>query len=212
MYNLGESVVGIIMNLADGKKTQIFNAEFTEWNSFWGSNKTVTLTTKPSGNVPGHMYALDTDKKTFTNILGNINGLTTQMSPDGKLVLVGNSALSLYVYRTDSKVYEQLGIETLPEKCVWNKTSTDIYCAVPAFINNALYPDDWYRGEVSFSYHIWKINIATGNAEILADPLLVPGGEDIDGIKLALDASESYLFFVNKKDSYLWELELSPEI
>ena len=32
--------------------------------------------------------------------------------------------------------------------------------------------------------------------------------EKLDGIKLALDAGENYLFFVNKKDSFLWELNL----
>jgi hypothetical protein len=53
LYNVGESVVGATMNLIDGKKTQVFNSEFTEWNSFWGANKTITLTTKPSGDVPG---------------------------------------------------------------------------------------------------------------------------------------------------------------
>jgi hypothetical protein len=134
------------------------------------------------------------------------------MSPNGKYVLVGNNSMSLYVYDVVTKSYSRLGINTLPEKCTWNKGSADVYCAVPNFIDNALYPDDWYKGEISFSDQIWKVNTITGNAEILADPILVPGGEDIDGIKLSVDENEKYLFFVNKKDSYLWELELGQEI
>ena len=42
---------------------------------------------------------------------------------------------------------------------------------------------------------------------MIANPLDIVK-EEIDGIKPALDESEDYLFFVNKKDSFLWELEL----
>ncbi len=209
LLNTGESTVGTILNLLNNTKTQVFSSDFTEWNSFWPTSKIITLTTKPSGIFPGQMYMIDVDKKNFSRILGDINGLTTQMSPSGKLVLVGNSALSLFIYHTDTKAYDAVEVKTLPEKCVWNKTSAFIYCAVPSFLENgALYPDDWYRGETSFSDQIWRINAQNGLATLLADPVLVPGGEDIDGIKLSLDEAEDYLFFVNKKDSFLWELEL----
>ncbi len=209
LSELNGSAIGTILNTIDAKKAQVFTSAFTEWNSFWGTNKTVTLTTKPSGTVPGHMYAIDVDKKSFTRVLGDINGLTTEMSPSGKLILVGNSNLSLYIYHTDTKAYDLVDLKTLPEKCIWNKTSAFIYCSVPTFTEDGtLFPDDWYRGETTFSDQIWRINALTGSASLLADPVLVPGGEDIDGIKLSLDDAENYLFFVNKKDSFLWELEL----
>ncbi len=214
LSNLGDSAIGTILNLSAslpaqaGKKTVAFNSVFTEWNAFWGTNKTITVTTKPSGNTLGHMYVIDTDKKNLVWMLGNINGLTTLMSPNGKSVLVGNNNLSLYVYNTDTKTYTELGVRTLPEKCVWGKKSDFVYCAVPTFIEAGLYPDDWYRGEISFSDQIWKISILNGSTDIIADPFLQIGGEEIDGIKLALSESEKYLFFVNKKDSFLWQLEL----
>ena len=63
-------------------------------------------------------------------------------------------------------------------------------------------------GEISFFDQIWKIDIRTGNATIVAGLNTVSGGEDVDGIKLMIDEGENYLFFVNKKDSYLWELGL----
>ncbi len=209
LLNIGQSTVGTILNILDGKKVQVFDSVFTEWNSFWPNNKIITMTTKPSGSVLGYMYMIDVDKKNFTKVLGDVNGLTTLMSPNGKLVLVGNNSLSLFVYNLETKGYQKLGLDTLPEKCVWNKTSESIYCAVPVFIEGANYPDDWYRGEVSFSDQIWKINISSGSSSLLVDPILVIGGEDVDGIKLALDVNEKYLFFVNKKDSFLWELELN---
>ena len=43
---------------------------------------------------------------------------------------------------------------------------------------------------------------------MVADLSSIEDGEDIDGIKLALDKDETFLFFVNKKDSFLWELQL----
>lgn len=208
LFNAGESALGTTLNLSDSKKTQIFDSAFTEWNSFWPSSKIVTLTTKPSGGVPGYMYTVDVDKKNLTKVLGGVNGLTTLMSPDGKLILYSNNNLSLYLYHTDTKTFELLGVKTLPEKCTWDKTSEFIYCAVPSFIENTTYPDSWYRGEVSFSDQIWRISIKDRNATMIADPFLFAGGEDIDGIKLSVDSTENYLFFVNKKDSYLWELEL----
>ena len=71
-----------------------------------------------------------------------------------------------------------------------------------------LYPDSWYQGEISFFDQLWRIDVKTGNTSMLADPGNTIGAEEIDGIKLALDEGENYLFFVNKKNSILWELEL----
>jgi len=208
--NLGDSVIGTTFNLKNNKKVQVFNSPFTEWLSLFPNNKMITLTTKPASGIQGYMYTLDPNNKNynFNRILSNINGLTTLTSPNGKLVLYSNDNLSLSVYHLDTKVSDKLGVKTLSEKCVWNNTSDVIYCGVPKLIDAGLYPDSWYQGEVSFRDQIWKIDIKTGNATILADPAVIPGGEDVDSIKLTLDDGENYLFFVNKKDSFLWELNL----
>jgi len=154
------------------------------------------------------MYSMDGSGKNLTKILGGVNGLTTKGSPNGKLVLFSDSNLSLRVYHTDTRNSDTLSLRTLPEKCVWGKASDAIYCAVPKSISSGAYPDSWYQGEVSFSDQFWKIDLKTGNATLIIDPMSVSGGEEVDGTKLALDESENYLFFVNKKDSFLWELDL----
>jgi ABC-type cobalt transport system substrate-binding protein len=209
LFNSGDNMIGTTLNLTTNKKVQIFDSPFTEWLSLWPNNKIVTLTTKPSSGVLGYMYALDPSTKSLNKIIGNINGLTTLTSPNGKLVLYGNDGLSLGVYHTDTKIADSLGVKTIPDKCVWNKTSDIVYCGVPKSISEMQYPDAWYQGVVSFSDQIWKIDIKTGNSTMLADPITISGGEDIDSIKLATDTNENYLFFVNKKDSYLWELQLN---
>jgi len=208
LLNNGGNSIGTILNLPTSKKTQIFDSTFTEWLPSWPNSKNVTLTTKPSGIVAGYLYMLDVDKKSFLRVLGGINGLTTLTSPSGKLVLYNNNLLSQYIYSTDKKTTEPFGVKTLPEKCVWSKTNEFMYCAVPKEIPGGTYPDDWYRGEVSFTDQIWKISLLDGSTALVIDPITVPEGEEIDGIKLALDEKEEYLFFVNKKDSFLWKLDL----
>jgi len=208
LFNVGENMVGTTFSFLNNKKAQIFSSPFTEWLSWWPNNKMITFTTKPSASVPGYMYAMDPAIKTLNKIIDGINGLTTLMSPSGKLVLSGNNNLALNLYHTDTKASDILGVKTLPEKCVWNKTSIVVYCAVPKLIETGQYPDAWYQGEVSFSDQIWKIDVKTGNATMLADPAIITGEGEIDGIKLAVDAGENYLFFINKKDSFLWKLTL----
>ncbi len=208
LFNSGDNTVGVTASSYGDKKNQIFSSSFNEWLSQWPNNRMITLTTKPSYGVPGFMYYIDPSVKKMNKILGDINGLTTLTSPSGKLILYNNNNLSLRIYNTDTNDSVSIGIKTMPEKCVWNKTSTSLYCAVPNYINGENYPDTWYQGETSFSDQIWKVNIENGSATMLADPTSFSGGEEIDGIKLSLDEGENYLFFVNKKDSYLWELVL----
>ncbi len=208
LFNYTNNAVGISAGPIGEQKTQIFNSPFTGWLSSYPNPSLVTLTTKPSSAMPGFMYAVDSNRKTYKKILGDINGLTTLTSPNGNLVLYSDNTLALHLYHLDTGNTDTLGAKTMPEKCTWNKTSTMIYCAVPKSIDSGDYPDTWYQGEVSFSDEIWKIDATTGNATAIADPTASEGGEAIDGTKLAVDDSENYLFFVNKKDSYLWELKL----
>ncbi|MEK7080822.1 MAG: hypothetical protein AAB902_00260, partial [Patescibacteria group bacterium] len=170
LFNVGDNMVGTTLNLLNNKKVQIFVSPFTEWLSLWPNSKMITFTTKPSSGLPGYMYAMDPNNKNLNKIFGNINGLTTLASPNGKLVLYGNDNLSLNVYHLDTKVADPLGVKTLPEKCAWGKMSDVVYCAVPKSINVGQYPDVWYQGEISFSDQLWKIDIKSGNATMVLDP------------------------------------------
>jgi hypothetical protein len=205
----GNGVAGITAGIAGDKKSQVFDSPFTEWLSQWPKNNLITLTTKPSFGVPGHMYAVNPDKKDLNRVLGDIAGLTTLTSPNGELVLVANNNLSLSIYDMKTKSTSLLGARTMPEKCVWTKTSNALYCSVPKNVTGASYPDFWYRGEISFSDEIWKIEVENQNGTIISSLVSERGLEDMDNIKLVLDAEENYLFFVNKKDSLLWELSLN---
>ncbi len=207
IFSSGTNAVGISAGLAGEKRIQLFDSPFTEWLSEWPNSRMVTLTTKPSANVPGYMYGIDPNLKDFNKILGGIPGLTTLTSPSGRLIAYGNRDLTLYLYDTGTGNTQVLPAKTLPEKCVWGKLSETLYCAVPKFVLNDEYPDAWYRDEISFSDSIWKIDVKTGTYTVIADVYTL-AGEDADGIKLALDEAEKYLFFINKKDFKLWEIAL----
>ncbi|OGI65046.1 hypothetical protein A2647_01340 [Candidatus Nomurabacteria bacterium RIFCSPHIGHO2_01_FULL_40_24b] len=208
LYNINDGAMGMTASVLGENKTQVLDSAFTEWLSEWPTTETIALTTKASGGAPGYMYTLGSNSKELHKALGNIYGLTTLSSPDGKLVLYGNNNLSLNIYNIETREIRSLNISTLPEKCVWSKNSTLLYCSVPKYIGQTLYPDAWYQGEVSFNDQLWKIEIENPIGIILSDPKLVGVGEEIDGIKLALSENEDYLFLINKKDSYLWELRL----
>jgi hypothetical protein len=208
LFTANDSATGITANVAGDSKVQVFSSPFTEWLSFWPNSKMITLTTKPASGLPGYMYAFDPAKKVLNKVFGGVNGLTTLASPDGKTILYANDSLTLGLYDIATNNSYILAARTLPDKCVWGTASDVIYCAVPRTTPPGAYPDDWYKGKVSFSDQIWKIDVASKTASVIIDPLSEPGGEDIDGIKLALDKDQNYLFFVNKKDSFLWELSL----
>ncbi len=208
LLNVGENAIGSTSGLLGDKKVQVFDSPFTEWLSQWPNKDLITLTTKPSSSVLGYMYAINLTRKDFNRVIGDINGLTTLTSPSGKLVLWTDSSLSLEIFNINTKTSSTLGIKTLPEKCVWSNSSDYIYCSVPKYIEGASYPDAWYMGKISFSDEIWKIDVATQTGSIISDMSSGKGIEDMDNIKLALDQDENYLFFINKKDSHLWELKL----
>ena len=208
LFNAENSAAGVTYSFQSNMKNQIFNSYFTEWLSTWPKSNLITITTKPSANVAGFMYSINPDNKNFNKILGDINGLTTLTSSDGKMVLYGDNNLLLNIFNTETNTSTLVGVRTLPEKCVWGGANDVVYCAVPKSVTSGQYPDSWYQGEISFTDEIWKINVQSGNTTMISDPAIIEGGEAIDAIKLALDESDSFLFFINKKDSYLWKLNL----
>ena len=203
----GENAVGIIMNLKDNKKTQVVDLSFTEWLSSLSKN-TVFLTTKASALTEGFMYSADLVKKSLTREIGGLKGLTALPNPAGGLVIISDSGLNLGAYDIKTKELKSLGIRTLTEKCVWAGDDITVYCAVPKTPSGALYPDWWYQGEISFNDQVWKIDTKSGIIALVSDLFLENGGEEIDAVKLSLDQKEDYLFFINRKNSFLWKLNL----
>jgi hypothetical protein len=101
-----------------------------------------------------------------------------------------------------------LSLNTLSDKCVWSKKfKTTVYCAVPQSIPRGTYPDDWYRGTVSFSDNLWKIDAASMETDLILNPSF-EGGGDMDMTRLDIDGNDEHLIFLDKNDLSLWELDL----
>jgi hypothetical protein len=98
-----------------------------------------------------------------------------------------------------------LDINGLPEKCVWNKTGTAFYCAIPEFMSGSPYPDIWYQGVASFNDRFVKGDPFSGALTYFVDSST---NTPVDATNLSLDTTEKNLFFTNKKDSTLWALSL----
>jgi hypothetical protein len=192
-------------------KKNIFESPLIEWLVSWPKEEIITLTTKPSYNIPGYMYFLNSNTGNFSRIIGGINGLTTKTNTTATDILYsdsirGNPRLYLYnIKKTESKI---LPWNTLPEKCAWSNTSTEIiYCAVPKTFPQGEYPDIWYQGLVNFTDDLWLINTETMAASLIYD-MQKEANQNIDVIDLQLDANDSFLFFSNKTDLTLWSLSL----
>ncbi len=188
---------------------RIFSSPLKEWLVGRPKQGTLTLTTKPSSDVFGYLYFLNTSTGRMDKKL-SVMGLTTLTNSNLSSVLFSRSSassFSLSVYDVVSKESEFLPIDTLPEKCVWSDNNINIYCGVPNSVSRGDYPDEWYQGVTSFSDNISRIDTREEVSEILVSPNDV-AREEIDLIKPALGPNEDYLFFINKKDLSLWSLEL----
>lgn len=206
---------GSISNLKNSGISTIFNSAFTEWLPQLPNQRLATITTKPSHNIPGHLYFVDTQNSSLSKILSNINGLTTSTNRDGKFVLyteVVNKTPNLMVYDVVKKESLSLSLKTLSEKCAWSTKNTGIaYCAAPEQLPSARYPDQWYQGTVSFSDTMWKIDAKTGFIEKVFTPekYSVPA---MDIINPVVSGDEAYLVFIDKKTNTPWLFFLREEL
>lgn len=207
----GDGSVGIISEANGNKKVQIFNSPLSGWNIEWPSGDKIALTTKPSANILGYLYFLNTNTKKLEKILSGIRGLTTLVNKDMTYVLFTQNEsrrLLLSMLDIENNEITDLPIWTLPEKCVWSELNKNIiYCGVPDTTPQGDIPDIWYQGLVSFSDSVWMIDIETKTADVISNPADAAGA-DIDIIKPILSIDENYLIFTNKKDYTLWGLEL----
>jgi len=211
LIDVGGGSSGIVSTPDLKKRSQVLETPLKEILIFSTNKNTISINTKPSYLVFGHLFLLNTPTSSFKNLLSDIKGLTSLVSPNLKNVLYSQSesrGVSLWLFNTESLEKTKLSFSTLPEKCVWSKNSSEmVYCGIPKNISFRELPDEWYKGGLSFSDEIWKINTETGERELLGDPQELVG-EEIDLITLKLNDDDSYLVFVNKKDSNLWGLLL----
>ncbi len=206
--NIKSVAYGVVTNTSGANKTQVFTSPYTEWLAQWPNKSLITVTTKPASGIPGFVYGINPNMKDFNKIMGGVNGLTTLTSPNGKLVLFGDDRLNLSILNRETGESKNTNLRTLPEKCVWGYDNEVVFCGVPQFTPCGNYPDSWYKGQTSFADSIWQISVNDiGNNQVISNPI-TEVSESLDVIRPTLSTDGKYLFFINKKSPYLWELRL----
>lgn len=211
LSNGSNSALGWVTNFKNIGALKIFSSSFTEWLPQFPNQNLVALTTKPSMDIPGHLFFINPKTKTVSKILSSINGLTTLTNPEGKFVLYSETqdrTPSVSLYNVIKKETYPLPIRTLPEKCVWsNKNTTIAYCAVPQSLPNGVYPDQWYQGVISFSDELWVIDAATQNVSKIMSPGDF-GVSGLDMVNLTVSSNDAYLLYMNKVSGTPWVYRL----
>lgn len=191
----------------------VFTSPFSEWLPQWVSAGVLTLTTKASGYASGFSYEVPVATGSLSRILGDIPGLTTLTSPDGRYVLYSKGTerdLSLHLFDEETGETTNFFIATLPEKCTWADDVT-LYCGVPSEIEPRAYPDSWYQGKTLFVDDIYRIEADTGRASLVYSPLS-QDEEIIDIYKPFMSKDGDYLIFNNKHDMSLWAFTIIPPV
>jgi hypothetical protein len=204
--------VGYISSFDEKTRVKILNLPLTQVNVDWPEINTLVLSTKASAISSGFMYTIDAKTGVMKSVLSNIRGLTGKVSHDLSRVLYTSGSMNnmvTSVWNIKDNRSEEVIFKTISDKCVWSTLrKNEVYCAVPTEIPDAMYPDDWYKGSVSFIDQIWHLDTTTGEVHLLAN-LLTLSSKLIDATKLTLDPSEDTLYFTNKRDLTLWALDLN---
>ncbi|MEK7162310.1 MAG: hypothetical protein AAB730_00435 [Patescibacteria group bacterium] len=187
----------LVITAAPDNKNQTvrLRTPHSSWKILWPEDNNLYLLTSPSAYLDGFLYKINLASGNFTKTLGPKPGLLASLNGANWFISEAD---------TDNKtVISSLAIKTLPEKCAWSKKSKDvILCGVPLSLPAGIYPDDWYKGKISFDDVIIKMNLSGGSAS----SVLIP--ENADVINPVLSEDETLLFFINKKDGTLWRVKL----
>lgn len=210
-YFINNTGKGLLSSIDGITKKNIINTTVSEWLTQYINKNTVALTTKPSAYFKGYLFFLNTDGSSKNNyIIGEKYGFNTLVSPDSKKIIYNeiiNNTLESYVYDIKSKSSTYLSQATIVDKCVWSNDSKNIFCGIPQILNQAPYPDAWYKNEISFSDNIWSINPETGEFRLvvpLQDQVSIP----IDVYNIKVSDDNKYLIFQDKNTLNLWEYDL----
>jgi hypothetical protein len=207
--NTGFDLTSIFVNSQNlvGEK-EILETPLREIILDWPNQNTFTLLTKPSNGEGGYLYRL-TRSGNLQKLIGVSPGLTAKLSPDEKYLIFSETSgnnLVTRIQNTEDGEIRRLPTFILPEKCVY--TNKDgLICAMSERLQIASYPDDWYKGLVSFDDILVKIDLETGK-----QTTLYIFNKEVEGIFDIVDPrttkNDEFLLFKNKNDLTLWALDL----
>lgn len=200
--------LGILANADGSKPTKVFSSAIREWLPQWLKGNSLYINTKASSGSPGHIFKVNTSNGDQTKIIGGILGLTSNFDPKNSDFIYNDNSLKLFSYNLKTKKSSELSLKTLAEKCAWtNEPDLTIYCGIPDKVEPAEYPDDWYKGIVSFKDELWKIDMVTGGLTLITQ-FNETTSKYLDIINPKVSKDGNYLVFINKNDMSLWSVRV----
>lgn len=187
----------------------IFTVPFPSATVIW-SNTTTTphyVFSKTSSKLMGYLYSISNTRIRRLPIAGV--GLTVLANK--KYIVstkqVNNQPVTnILNLNTGKSVLSSIIAE--PKKCTLSDSDTNImYCGNEQSKYGSDFPDDWYRGEKTFSDRIWSIDLARGSATQIENPENTIG-RTFDVTNMSINIAGGVLYFMNKNDNTLWMYEI----
>lgn len=196
------------VNSAKPLPKAIKNLPLTDVIFKWVKSNQIIAVSKPSGLVPGSLWAIDAVSTRITKLIDGVPGLEVLFAPNGDNFLYSSvsqgdtNPILTVVKKGVAKNIENFS--TLVDKCVWANNSISIYCAVPSDWSGAvLLPDDYYKNTLATMDNLWSINTETGEKN-----LILQNVGDINNLDINTD--DSVLIFISRDNGFLYRLKLTP--
>ncbi len=205
---VAQGIAAYSYNLSTGVKKNIFSLPFHEANIQWGTkaNGPHYAFPKSSFGLEGFLYEINNGK---INRLP-LDGFGFSALANKEIVLftaITNEKPTSFIYNRNTGVKKALNTVVMPEKCSLPETGVVFYCAHEPIDVPYQFPDDWYKGVLTFKDSLWEMNEKEFTSTKLVDTL-TESGREIDGINLSTGTSTEALYFINKNDNTLWTYAL----
>lgn len=212
-FNLDANNNVISIANADGSNLKnVFQTRIKDLVLDWPIADKISIRTKTSGLSEGLLLTINPDSGVFNDVLRGIYGLNAHWFPSGDKILYSatdskGKNIKLFTADQNGQDIKNTDLSTLVEKCAFSQDNRILFCAMPQRLSeNAVWPDDYYKGLVTTVDSFWKINLDTGQKTQIFNS--GTSTRSYDAADPFLSPQENYLFFVNKKDGLLYSLKI----
>jgi len=195
---------GVIYNLKTENSSIVALLPNDEFRAVWNDNG-LYVETNSSYELSGYVFKISQSGGDLSYIIGPVAGLSTFPIPGGLTLSSFQKNVASYFYDEKTHKYTKLSEVIVPEKCALGKTM--LYCATNTDTSKEGFPDTWYRGDISSTDTVLKINLSDPN-DIKQEFTPLVTDIEFDMTRPSIADDEKTIIFINKKDSYLWSLDL----
>lgn len=194
-----EGVAGYAYDVRQETSSRLFQIPLTDVRVLWG--EPVYVYTTPTKTQSGYIY--EALRNGLRSVSVGMTGLSAFIYKNS-LVLTSLREGTVTTSLLASGALSSFPLPLIPEKCI--SGSIYIYCAVPIEIFSGSYPDEWYKGSVSYTDVLWRVE-ESGRATALSN-FKTETGREVDVSNIGIAPDESALYFINKNDNALWMFDL----